>query len=110
MRTERLRLNEVNCADDASAHPPPQAHTRPAVKLPDQLEPTAVSAETVCKLAGNIGESTLWRLVAAGKFLRPFKLGGRSLWILAEVRAWLEAGAPDVKVWQARKAAGRRDS
>ncbi len=36
--------------------------------------------------------SSIWRLVAAGKFPSPMKLtSGRTVWDLAEVESWVEA-------------------
>jgi hypothetical protein len=35
-------------------------------------------------------------------------MGGRRLWLLSELKEWAEAGMPDRKTWQARRAAERR--
>lgn len=39
-----------------------------------------------------------------GKLPRPFRLGGRVLWNLLEIRNWLHAGSPDRTAWEAMKA------
>jgi prophage regulatory protein len=39
---------------------------------------------------------------AAGKLPRPVRIGGRVLWRLTEVHGWLDAGAPDREVWEAK--------
>lgn len=42
---------------------------------------------------------------AAGKLPKPLKIGGRVVWLVSEIRAWLDAGAPDRETWEARRAA-----
>lgn len=42
---------------------------------------------------------------AAGKLPAPRRVGGRVLWDLSEIRAWLAAGAPCRNEWEARQAA-----
>jgi predicted DNA-binding transcriptional regulator AlpA len=36
---------------------------------------------------------------AAGKLPEPIRIGGRVVWRVAEIRAWLRAGAPDRSTW-----------
>jgi len=38
---------------------------------------------------------------AAGKLPAPIRIGGRVVWRLDEIRAWLNAGAPDRETWTA---------
>lgn len=45
---------------------------------------------------------------AAGKLPMPLRIGGRVVWRVAEIKAWLAAGAPDRATWEARKAAARK--
>jgi predicted DNA-binding transcriptional regulator AlpA len=45
---------------------------------------------------------------AAGKLPTPVRIGGRVVWRVDEIRAWLAAGAPDRETWEARKAASRK--
>jgi excisionase family DNA binding protein len=48
-------------------------------------------------------------LAAAGKIPPSVKLGRKRLWRRAEVAAWIDAGCPDGRTWEAMKAsAGRR--
>ena len=42
---------------------------------------------------------------AAGKLPKPVRIGGRVVWRLDEIRAWLDAGAPDRETWAAIRAA-----
>ena len=44
---------------------------------------------------------------AAGKLPSPIRLGGKVVWRVDEIRAWLAAGAPRRAEWQARRAAAR---
>lgn len=37
------------------------------------------------------------RLVSAGKFLRPVRLGGRVLWDRVALEGWVRVGCPTVK-------------
>jgi predicted DNA-binding transcriptional regulator AlpA len=42
---------------------------------------------------------------AAGKLPAPVRIGGRVVWRVDEIRAWLAAGAPSRNEWEARRAA-----
>lgn len=42
---------------------------------------------------------------AAGKLPAPIRIGGRVVWRVSEIRAWLDAGAPDRATWAAIVAA-----
>lgn len=42
---------------------------------------------------------------AAGKLPAPIRIGGRVVWRMDEIRAWLAAGAPDRETWVAVRAA-----
>lgn len=42
---------------------------------------------------------------AAGKLPAPVKVGGRTLWYLPEIQAWMRAGAPDRAAWTVVKSA-----
>lgn len=59
------------------------------------------------RLAGllAVGLRTVRTWDAAGKLPEPLRIGGRVVWRLDEVRAWLDAGAPDRKTWAAIRAA-----
>ncbi len=42
---------------------------------------------------------------AAGKLPAPIRIGGRVVWRVDEIRAWLAAGAPNRETWAALRAA-----
>ncbi|MBX3401557.1 MAG: helix-turn-helix domain-containing protein, partial [Gemmataceae bacterium] len=53
----------------------------------------------------DVGLRTVRTWDAAGKLPEPVRIGGRVVWRLDELRAWLDAGAPDRKTWAAIRAA-----
>ena len=71
-------------------------------QLPSYKDPLLVSAR---ELARQIGVSLrhIWRLNSMGKLPKPLKIGHSVRWISSEIEAWLEAGAPDRKKWEAMK-------
>ena len=60
-----------------------------------------VSARTLAKRLG-ISVRTLWRLRTSGKLPHPIRLGGAIRWRAAEIDAWIDAGCPDARAWEAR--------
>jgi predicted DNA-binding transcriptional regulator AlpA len=71
------------------------------------LPPLAVDAKRLAQLL-SAGVRTIRTWDAAGKLPKPFKLGGRTLWYLPEIRAWLRAGAPHRERWEVMKTARRK--
>ena len=67
------------------------------------IQALAVSARELAGLLG-ISLRQAWRLNSAGKLPKPIRLGGSVRWNRQEVTDWFEAGCPDRKVWDARKA------
>ncbi len=66
--------------------------------------PLVVDARRLAKLLC-VGLRTIRTWDAAGKLPAHVRISGRVLWRFDEIRAWLSAGAPDRKSWEARKAA-----
>lgn len=66
--------------------------------------PLVADAKALAKLL-NCGLRTIRTHDAAGKLPAPVRIGGRVVWRLDEIRAWLDAGAPDRETWAARRAA-----
>lgn len=90
--------------------PLPSPRRDPSVSRRDncrRLKPLAVDARG---LAGLLccGLRTVRTWDAAGKLPAPIRIGGRVVWRVSEIRAWLAAGAPDRAEWEARKAASRK--
>jgi predicted DNA-binding transcriptional regulator AlpA len=63
-----------------------------------------VDARRLAKLLCS-GLRTVRTWDAAGKIPAPIRIGGRVVWRVAEIRAWLDAGAPDRETWAAMRAA-----
>ena len=60
----------------------------------------AFTAAEVAKLL-QISQRHLW-LNASGRVPRPLRLGKSTLWNLAELRSWMDAGSPDRATWEGR--------
>lgn len=58
-----------------------------------EVQPLVLSADQLAELL-NISERTLWRLLSAGKLLKPVRFGGNTRWRYAEVMRWLDEGCP----------------
>jgi predicted DNA-binding transcriptional regulator AlpA len=71
------------------------------------VEPLLVPAPEAGRLSG-VSEATWYRLAAAKRVPAPIRLGGRVLWRVAELREWVEAGCPDRRTWEARRASARK--
>jgi predicted DNA-binding transcriptional regulator AlpA len=49
----------------------------------------------------NVSERHLWGMLKSGRLgPQPLALGRSKRWAVAEVEAWLAAGAPDRATWQ----------
>ena len=82
--------------------PPPEvppARKRRRQKLP----PLLAGAGGVARMLDS-GLRTIRGMDAAGKLPKPIRLGGKVLWSIDELKAWIAAGAPPRDVWEARKA------
>jgi predicted DNA-binding transcriptional regulator AlpA len=63
-----------------------------------------VDARRLAKLLC-LGLRTIRTMDAGGKLPRPVRIGGRVLWSVTELRAWLAAGCPDRETWELMKQA-----
>ena len=67
---------------------------------PAVREPLAVDIASAARLLG-ISESHLFAMRRAGRFgPKPIKLGRSCRFLVAELKAWLEAGCPSAAVWR----------
>lgn len=71
-----------------------------APKRPRKLPRLVVDAKRLAKLLG-LGVRTIRTHDAGGKIPAPIRIGGRVVWSIDEIRAWLRAGAPDRATWTA---------
>lgn len=82
-----------------AAVPPAGAPTAPTVAV----LPAVVSTEGLAVIL-DCHAKHVARLDRAGKLPRPIRLGKSKKFVLAEVYAWLEAGAPNRLKWESLKA------
>jgi predicted DNA-binding transcriptional regulator AlpA len=68
-----------------------------------RLSPLVVDARRLAKLLC-AGVRTVRTWDAAGRLPAPIRIGGRVVWRVGEIRAWLDAGAPDRATWAALRA------
>lgn len=71
------------------------------------VEPLLVGAKTAAPLCG-VGVATWWRWLALDRIPNPVRVGGKTLWRRAELVAWVEAGCPCRRIWEASQKGGRR--
>jgi predicted DNA-binding transcriptional regulator AlpA len=76
-------------------HPTAGAKRKKRRKLPRLAVDAKRLAVMLC-----CGVRTIRTHDAAGKLPAPIRVGGRVLWRVAEIRAWLDAGAPDRATWE----------
>jgi predicted DNA-binding transcriptional regulator AlpA len=79
--------------------PAADAPADPAAPAPLVADARDLAAHLRC------GVRTVRTWDAAGKLPAPVRIGGRVVWRVSEIRAWLDAGAPDRETWEARRAA-----
>ena len=85
-----------------------------ALVLPNVVSPARASAQPLVVDAKRLskllccGVRTVRTWDAAGKLPTPLRIGGRVVWIVDDVRAWLAAGAPNRDQWEARKSLSRK--
>ena len=79
----------------------------PPARKRRKLSPLVVDAKRLAKLLC-AGVRTVRAWDAAGKLPAPIRIGGRVVWRVDEIRAWLAAGAPDRETWDARKATSKQ--
>ena len=61
----------------------------------------AVDAKQLGAMLG-FSVRTIRTMDSGGKLPRPIRLNGHSVrWIVSEIEAWLTAGAPDRRTWEA---------
>ncbi|UCG47131.1 MAG: AlpA family phage regulatory protein [Phycisphaerales bacterium] len=64
-----------------------------------------LSAASIAKLL-SLSRRQVFRLNSGGRIPAPIRIGGAVRWSAKEVSAWLAAGAPDRKTWEAIKGNG----
>lgn len=54
----------------------------------------------------SLSKRQVFRLNSCGKLPSPIRIGGSVRWAESTIAAWLQAGAPDRKTFEARREAG----
>jgi predicted DNA-binding transcriptional regulator AlpA len=96
---------KLHNADEPQAEAP--ATVLPATPTPQAMSPLLLTARRTAELC-SVGESSWWRLHAAGKVPPPVRLGGRTLWRADELKEWVAAGCPGRDKWEALLDAARK--
>jgi predicted DNA-binding transcriptional regulator AlpA len=79
------------------------------------MSPTAILVQTatfsIRQVSTFTGRSmaSLYRDIAANRFLPGFTIGRRRYWLRSEVEEFLAAGCPPLTEWNARRKVGRPD-
>ncbi len=63
--------------------------------------PALLDVTQVAAMAG-LHRATVFKLVSAGKFPRPIKLGRSTRWVKDELLAWIAAKCPPLSKWEKR--------
>ena len=66
------------------------------------LEPLLVPAAVAAEMVG-VSRAAWWGYHASGRCPSPVKLGGRTLWRVEELKAWVAADCPPRVKWQGMK-------
>ncbi len=72
-----------------------------AAGVANGLSALSVGAKDAAALVG-VSVRTWWRLEAAGRTPLGSKVGGRRLWRMADLRAWVDLGFPRREEFDAR--------
>ncbi len=76
-----------------------EANRPGTTKIRANIEPLLVGATGAAKLMG-MGRSLWYRLGTEGRTPLPLRLGGKVLWRVEELRAWVRAGCPSRARWE----------
>jgi predicted DNA-binding transcriptional regulator AlpA len=71
------------------------------------LPPLLYDSTDLCHIL-RCSKATLHRLKAANKLPKALRLGGQLRWSAEEVQAWIRAGLPNARAWEAIKSADSR--
>ncbi len=72
---------------------------RDTLARPALLDRLALDAEELAAAFG-VSERMIWTMNSTAEIPAPFKAGSRTLWDLAELRRWMDAGRPNRDEWE----------
>lgn len=61
--------------------------------------PAMIGAKDAAKMCG-IGRSLFLSLVSTARAPKPVRLGRRTLWRVADLQSWIDAGCPSLDSWE----------
>jgi prophage regulatory protein len=74
----------------------------PAAPIPDpegdelnSRTPVLIAVDDLARIL-DVSTRTVWRLLSAGKIVRPVRLGGAVRWRYTEVRHWIDQRCPEL--------------
>jgi predicted DNA-binding transcriptional regulator AlpA len=88
--------------------PEPLAHLRDRPQVGRPAKPVAEVGQLLVDIKGLSrllarSEASLYRDDSAGRIPAGLRIGGSKRWSYPEIIAWVEAGMPDRRTWQAMK-------
>jgi predicted DNA-binding transcriptional regulator AlpA len=91
--------------------PDSEAPAKPADKADQHatgaLPPLLYDSSDLCHIL-RCSKATLHRLKSGNKLPKALRLGGQLRWSVEEVQAWIRAGLPNARIWEAIKSADRK--
>jgi len=93
-----------------AADPTPPITVEALRDRPEAVPPVTMLPPLLVDMAGlsqllSRSEASLYRDDSAGRIPAGRKLGGSKRWVYSEIVAWVEAGMPCRRTWEAMKAA-----
>ena len=73
-----------------------------------QIEPSKerlLNSRAVAQILG-LSSRTVHRLNSSGLIIKPLRISGSVRYVQSELMAWIHAGMPDRKTWEAMRQAG----
>jgi predicted DNA-binding transcriptional regulator AlpA len=70
--------------------------------LPNWAEVLVYNGDELATALG-VARKTITRMDQSGKLPLPLRISGRKRWLRSEISAWLRAGAPPRRDWEAMK-------
>ena len=99
-----LTIHDPNAPDAHLAETPALS---PTTKTRTSRDPLLIDFAGLSALLCR-SRASLERDLSAGRLLRPIRLGRALRWRIAEVQAWIDAGAPSAAEWESRRKGARR--
>lgn len=73
--------------------------------MSDETKEKLLTAKAIGEML-SLSKRQIFRLNSCGKIPQAIKIGGSVRWSAKDISAWLAAGAPDRRTWEAMKSSG----